>query len=203
MGLGDYFFYKGSGSHRANKLSTKERETIAIARQEVFNRLNGINSLKDLEEKNRKTVASSELGSLPGMAHSSVNMFAKMINANEATKREKLKVYREMAKYPEIAFAIDQYVNEAINFNENNSAFKFTIRNKSILANENIRQTLNAEWRYLMEDVVGSSQHVDRWFRDFMIDGEIAFENIFDSEKSDVGITRVKKLMTSIISPIV
>jgi hypothetical protein len=53
-----------------------------------------------------------------------------------------------------------------------------------------------------MFDVAKINDNIDKWYRDFMIDGEIFFEKVIDNDNTQAGITRIKKLMTQLVYPV-
>jgi hypothetical protein len=204
MALRDYFnFGKNFGKRkREDALSPEEKERLFKVRQGIFSALEG--KEKEKEGKTEK-VGISDLQDFAGIGDFSgmMNVYSKYIYQSEASKQQRLEIYREMAKFPEIAFAIDEYVDEAINFDKAGTEFcKLEITNQAIKDNEHARKTIKAEFVHLMYETMKADETVDIWFREFMIDGEIALENCFDNDKPEKGITKVKKLMTSRIHPI-
>lgn len=204
MALRDYYsFGRNMGQGRTDHdMSSQEKEKLMKVRQGIFNQLQG----QDVENegKNEKT-GLTDISDFSGVADFTgmVNVYSKYIYQSEHDKTNRLEVYREMAKFPEIAFAIDEYTNEAINFDPTGLEFcDLAITNPSIAENEHARKTLLAEWRYLMYDIMDADEHVYSWFREYMIDGEVYFEKIFDENKQDKGITKVKKLMTARCFPL-
>ena len=95
-------------------MSSREKELLIKTRNTIFN------SMDPDKDKNRAdAVAEAPVTDLrdAGMAAGDyslfVNVFSKYIYAVERDKRTRILIYREMSKYPEIAFAIDEYVDEA------------------------------------------------------------------------------------------
>jgi hypothetical protein len=204
MALRDYFnFGKNFGKRkREDALTSDEKERLFKVRQGIFSALEG--KEKEKEGKTEK-VGISDLQDFAGIGDFSgmMNVYSKYIYQSEASKQQRLEIYREMAKFPEIAFAIDEYVDEAINFDKTGTEFcKLEITNQAIKDNEHARKTIKAEFNHLMYETMKADETVDIWFREFMIDGEIALENCFDNDKPEKGITKVKKLMNSRIHPI-
>ena len=204
MALRDYFnFGKNFGKRkREDALSPEEKERLFKIRQGIFGALEG----KDVAKEGKtEKVGISDLQDFGGIGDFSgmMNVYSKYIYQSEATKQQRLEIYREMAKFPEIAFAIDEYVDEAVNFDKTGTKFcKLEILNEAIKANEHARKTINAEFEHLMYEVMKSDETIDIWFREFMIDGEISLENCFDNDNPTKGITKVKKLMTTRVHPI-
>jgi hypothetical protein len=184
-------------------MSPMEKQLLIKTRNTIFNSLNSDN------DKNRdKSVTQApitdlqDVGAVNGDYNQVVNVFSKYIYAIERDKKTRLAIYREMAKYPEIAFAVDEYVDEAVNEGPDGRCMKLHIRNRAIDENDNQRKTIIAEFDHLMFEVLQIDKYIHQWFREYMIDAEIYFEKIFDIDDETRGITKVKKLMTSKIYPI-
>jgi hypothetical protein len=202
MGLGDFFGYRGGLNKRRQNMTPVEQQQIASVRKTIFNALSGNNDPK-LVKKDKSKIAVSELKDIAvGDFQSQINTFSKQIYRVENNKKERLRVYREMAKYPVVAFAVNEHVNEAVNFDDEGNSVCLKIKNKELNNNEQQRKTIQAEFNSLMFNVIKVNDNIDRWYKDFMIDGEIFFEKIVDNDNLNGGITRVKKLMTQLVSPI-
>lgn len=184
-------------------MSFREKELLVKTRNTIFNSLDAGKT-----ETREDAIAKAPVTDLrdAGMATGDyslfVNVFSKYIYAVERDKRTRILVYREMSKYPEIAFAVDEYVDEAVNENADGNFAELRIRNDSIRENDNQRKTLLAEFNHLMYEVLNADKHIAQWFREFMIDGEIFFEKIIDNNDETKGIVKVKRLMTTRCYPI-
>jgi hypothetical protein len=204
MALRDYFnFGRNFGKRtREDALTSSEKERFFKVRQDIYNALES----KDNHNKGKtENIGISDLQDVAGIAEFSgmMNVYSKYIYQSEASKQQRLEIYREMAKFPEIAFAIDEYVDEAINYDKNGTKFcNLEINNQTLKDNEHARKTINSEFDHLMYEVIKADETVDIWFREFLTDGEIALENCFDNDSPEKGITKVKKLMTTRVHPI-
>lgn len=184
-------------------MSPQEKQLLLKTRNTIFNNLSPDND--KAREKSITQAAVTDLqdvGVVNGEYNQVVNVFSKYIYAIERDKRTRLAIYREMAKYPEIAFAIDEYVDEAVNEGPDGRCMKLIIRNKALDENDNQRKTIIAEFDHLMFEILRIDKYIHQWFREYMIDAEIYFEKIFDIEDETKGLVRVKKLMTNKVYPI-
>jgi len=184
-------------------MSAREKELLVKTRNTIFNALDS-----DKNETREDAISKApvtdlrDVGQAAGDYSMFVNVFSKYIYSVERDKRTRVLIYREMSKYPEIAFAVDEYVDEAINENSDGNFAELRIRNDAIRENDNQRKTLIAEFNHLLYDVLNADKHVAQWFREFMIDGEIFFEKIIDNNDETKGIVKVKRLMTTRCYPI-
>lgn len=202
MALGDYFMYRGGLNKRRQNMTPQEQQQVATVRKAIFNAVSGNADPKEIK-KDKNKIAVSELKDIAvGDFQSQLNVFSKLIYRVENNKKERLRVYREMAKYPVVAFAVNEHVNEAVNYDDNGDCLQLKIKNKSLNENEQQRKTIQAEFKTLMFEVIRINENIDKWYRDYMVDGEIFFEKIIDNDDQEAGITRVKKLMTQLVYPV-
>jgi hypothetical protein len=184
-------------------MSPQEKELLIKTRNNIFNNLNPEND--KTRDKSLSTTAITDLQDV-GLAHGeynqTINIFSKYIYALERDKRSRVAIYREMSKYPEIAFAVDEYVDEAVNEGPDGRCMKLNIRNAAINENDNQRKTIMAEFDHLMFEVLKIDKYIHQWFREYMVDAEIYFEKIFDIQDESKGICKVKKLMTTRVYPV-
>jgi hypothetical protein len=184
-------------------MSPDEKKLLIKTRNTIFNALS-----PDNDKAREKAITQApvtdlqDIGIASGEYSQISNVFSKYIYAIERDKRTRLAIYREMSKYPEIAFAIDEYVDEAVNEGPDGKCMKLIIRNKALNENDNMRKTIIAEFDYLMNEVLRLDKYIHQWFREYMIDAELYFEKIFDIEDESKGICKVKKLMTTKIYPV-
>jgi hypothetical protein len=193
------FFYRYSNAGKPtvpNEMSDKDKQHLVTVRNSIFNALEGD---EPTQEQIRDTTALTDVPNIGSMGNFTqmASAFSQYIYTSERDKQGRLEVYREMSKYPEIAFAVDEYVDEAINENKDGEFVKLIIKNDGLNENENQRKTLLAEFDHIVYDVMQADKHVDRWFREFMIDAEVFFEKVIDNSDEKKGIVAIKKLMTT------
>jgi hypothetical protein len=204
MALRNFFNFGRNtrGKQVSDAFSPKEKENLFKVRQGIFNALETNNdSTKGKTEK----VGISDIQDFSGIGDfgGMMNVYSKYIYQSEANKQQRVEIYREMSKFPEIAFAIDEYVDEAVNFDGDGCKFcTLKINNEYIKKDAEMTKTIQSEWDHLVYEIMKSDEQVAYWFREYLIDGEIAFEKIFDNDEPEKGITKVKKLLTTRIHPI-
>lgn len=209
MGIRSFFgfgFGGGTGGRRnAGMLSRKNvaNATMSPAEKEAvyknrFNIFNHLESKRNPNLGNEATpITDMEGFNLGGSFSGSMDVYSRYVYAIEASKEERLAIYREMAKYPEISFAVDEFVDEAINFDKEDRFMELIIKSDAIRNNQNIRKTIETEWNSLIYDTIEADQNVDQWFREYLIDGEIAFEKVLSNENPKLGVVGIKKLRTT------
>lgn len=206
MGLRDFFGFGGRSNNKNGRIrnvdmSPQEKERVAKLRAGISTALSG-----ETEEKRKKELALTDIPDVAGLAEFNVmmNAYSKYINQSAQSKEQKLETYREMAKFPEIAFAVDEYVDEAAHYDDDGKFLNLDIRSEILKTDDNelIRKTLKAEFNYFFDEIVDIELYFDQWFREYMIDGEIFWEIVFDVDNESKGITRIKKLLTENTFPV-
>lgn len=213
MGFRD--FYGSSltgGTGKAKGFQRDKRifniEHTAAQKEAIYkNRLNIMGWIRQKFNSNKTreketAVATSEMENFSAAAefNTMIDTYNKYVYQTEASKEQKIQIYREMAKYPVIDFAVSEYVSEAINPNKDGRVMEMRIIAKNL--NENVRKTIEAEWDYLMYDTLKVDENASINFRDFIIDGEFGYEKVIDNDKPQSGVVRIKKLRTTRLHPI-
>jgi hypothetical protein len=210
MGVRNFFgfgFGGGNGFNRRNAsimsrknianatMSPTEKESVFKNRWNIFNHL----ASKRKPDPNNESMPVSDLEgfNLGSSFSGAMDVYSRYVYSVEASKEERVAVYREMAKYPEISFAIDEFVDEAINPDKEDKFMELILKSDAIKKNDNIRKTIETEWNRLFYDIIESDQYIDQWFREYLIDGEIGFEKLINNEDPKQGIIGIKKLRTT------
>lgn len=121
----------------------------------------------------------------------------------EPGKINALKLWRDMSFFPDIAFALGEMEDEAINFDDQGKFVSMELVSKRLTQNENIVANLNKEFDYIINDVMNAPMNINHWFSEYMTDAEIFFEKIVDPVTArDRGIIRVKRLRPDFTFPI-
>ena len=210
MGWKDYFGFGGYGQRRKGLNRTKKEfnatATPAQKEKTYKGRMNIFGFLKDTKENEKSNeaipISSMEDYSAAGNFGGLIDNYNSFVYAVETSKNDKLKIYREMSRYPEIAFAVNEFVSEAINMDSDGEFMKLFIKSDTIKDDSNLRKTIMAEWNIINNEIMVNRKRIHRDFRDFMIDGELAYEKVIDNNNPDMGIVGVKKLRTPKIHPI-
>lgn len=206
MGIFSSFFSFGGKRKKEeiNKnLTPEEKRILFQTKNTIFQSLNPQTNITREEEKGSLALSDISLEGVMGVDfNQSVNIYSKYIYALEKDKKGRIALYREMSKYPEIAFAVDEYVDEAINEGEDGRYASLIIKNKFINENENQRKTIIAEFNHLFDEILNVEKFIHQWFREYMIDGEIFFEKVFDVNKQHLGIIKIERLPTERTYPI-
>lgn len=213
MGWKDFYGYKSNprgGASKGFQRSKREfNQTKTPAEKEKIykKRLNIFSWIRNKSEENKKTdetIPTTDMDnfSAAGDFSATLDVYNSYVYKVENTKNEKVAIYREMAKYPEISFAVDEYVDEAMNLNREGKFMDLVIKSDAIKNNDNVRKTIEAEWNHLFYDVISADQYVESWYREFMIDAEIYMEKVISNDEPGKGVIGLKKLRTTKCHPI-
>jgi len=127
-----------------------------------------------------------------GANHDSINTYKQLIYGKVSfDKPKRLSFYRNMAKFPEVSDAIDEICDACINYDENDNFVSLTWREHE-LSDEQI-ETIDSEFQKFisMYDVENNGWE---YFHSLIRDGEVAFENIIDTNNPELGIVNVKRI---------
>lgn len=126
--------------------------------------------------------------------------FTRFMYANvDNDKVRRLQDYRKMASYSELSDAIDEICDDCIVYTgEDNSVIKFDVSGEHT---KDVKKELRKEWR----NFVQYFQLEDRgweYFRQFLIDGELFFENVISQNNPHWGILGVLNIPAELINPV-
>lgn len=122
-----------------------------------------------------------------------------MYAAATEDKPGRLRDYRSMAAYSEIADALDEICDETINPDENDEICILKFKNTSLDSDK--KNEIQDEWYKYIEYY---DLHNNGWqyYRQFLIEGEIFFEQIIHDEFTNEGILGVVNVPADLIDPV-
>lgn len=128
------------------------------------------------------------------------NYFASLFSGISAmpiytNKNERIRQYRAMAQYPECDFCLCELADDFIHEDESGQFIRLSIPDEKRHLNEDKRKILQMEFQRFI-DLFKFKEDSFNLIRRFLVDGEIAFENIINPENPGLGIIGVKYLPT-------
>lgn len=122
-----------------------------------------------------------------------------MYKSFDADKVRRMQDYRRMSMNAELSDAIDEICDECVVYNsEDNTVVKFDMRGEY---NRDIKKEVTKEWRRFIQYF--DLEHKGwEYFRNFLTDGELYFENIISNNRPDYGILGVMSMPTELVNPI-
>lgn len=154
-----------------------------------------------LADKDKVVAAHGENGDIIG-AQFYGNM-RRYINFEEPTKSHKLRVYRQMADYPEIKYAMSMICDEIMNYSDlDGNVGGLVIDNKNILENINKVDNIKKEWKYIFDELLNFKDTGRDAILSFLTSGELIYEKIVNPEKKSEGLKRVKRLRPDNVFPV-
>lgn len=114
-------------------------------------------------------------------------------------KKSRIGKYREMAMYPEISNSLDMICDEAVCETENGRLFNFEVTKKSDIKKSDVRK-LNAEFDFVVNDILNLQNTCWELFNKWLIDGELYLEIILSADKKS--IVGVKPLSSINMTPV-
>jgi hypothetical protein len=113
-------------------------------------------------------------------------------------KARRLMDYRRMAAYAEIADCLDEICDECIVKDENDNVATFQLRGEY---SKETKDLINKEFKKFIQ-IFDLEDNGWEYFRRFLVDGELFFENIIDSKRPELGIIGLVDLPSELINPV-
>jgi len=113
-------------------------------------------------------------------------------------KTRRLTDYRRMAAFAELADCVDEISDECIVRDENDDIVQFDLRGSYT---KEAKDTIEKEFRKFV-DIFELEDKGWEYFRRFLIDGELYFENIIDEERKHLGIVGLVSIPSELINPV-
>ncbi len=113
-------------------------------------------------------------------------------------KFRRLQDYRRMAAYAELSDCINEIADECIVKDENDDILVFNLRGEYP---KEVKKTIEKEFKKFI-NIFDIENKGWGYFRQFLIDGELFFENIIDSKHPEYGIIGLISLPTELINPV-
>jgi hypothetical protein len=113
-------------------------------------------------------------------------------------KTRRLQDYRRMAAFAELADCVDEICDECIVKDENDVIVQFNLRGDYT---KEVKDTIEKEYKKFIQ-IFDLEDKGWEYFRQFLIDGELYFENIILEDKKDLGIIGLVSIPTELINPV-
>ena len=133
-------------------------------------------------------------------AFNSDNKLQSVLYANvNQDKGGRLRDYRVMAAYSDVADALDEICDEFVNKDENGDIVKLEIRQQKLTDVQ--QQTLNMEFQKIVEYMDLENKGWS-YIRQFLVEGEVFFENIIHKDYADQGILGFVNIPPELCDPV-
>jgi len=133
-------------------------------------------------------------------AFNSDNKLQSVLYANvNQDKGGRLRDYRIMAAYSDVADALDEICDEFINKDENGDIVKLEMRQQKLTDVQ--QQTLNTEFQKIVEYMDFENKGWS-YIRQFLVEGEVFFENIIHKDYADQGILGFVNIPPELCDPV-
>lgn len=157
---------------------------------------------KRTEALSRQSISSSsEYNDISPSAFFNIDSnFSQYMYANvQADKISRIRDYRVMAAFSEVADALDEICDEGINKDDNGDIVKLEFPTEKLKSE--IKGDINEEF----EKIVNYFEFEKRgweYFRNVLVDGEVYWENIIHKEREEEGVLGIVSVPTELIDPI-
>lgn len=113
-------------------------------------------------------------------------------------KFRRLQDYRRMAAYAELSDCINEIADECLVKDENDETVKCNLRGEYP---KEVKNTIEKEFKKFISIFDIENKGWD-YFRQFLVDGELFFENIIDSKHPEYGVIGLINLPTELVNPV-
>jgi hypothetical protein len=125
------------------------------------------------------------------------------VNFEEPTKPQKLRVYRHMADYAEIKYALSMICDELLNYSDlDGNVGQLVIDNEALLENLNRTANIKKEWNHVFNNLLNFKDTGRDAILSFLISGELIYEKVVNPERKEEGLKRIKRLRPDNIFPV-
>ena len=143
---------------------------------------------------------SNEYNNLPIGAMNKDTSFGQVMYANiQENKGARLRDYRIMAAYSDVADALDEICDEAINTDESGNELFIKYKNLDLSGDD--KQIIDEEFSKFA-NYFDLKNRGWQYFRQFLIEGEVFFELIIHKDYVDEGVLGVINLPAELIDPV-
>ena len=149
----------------------------------------------------RNSISSSnEFNNLPIGDIGKDTSFGDVMYANiQQDKGGRLRDYRIMAAYSEVADALDELCDETINEDDNKNIVNISFKNVDLTLRD--RETVETEFQKYIE-FFDFKNRGWQYFRQLLIEGEVFFELIIHEDYTNEGVLGVINLPSELIDPV-
>ena len=123
--------------------------------------------------------------------------YTSWISTAETSKDTRTMIYREMEENSYVSEGLDEIVYSSLNADEKGEVIHLNVKNDGLNANENIRANLEREFRHIVDNVLEYKDNFFKWYREFVMMGEISLELLIDDNDASLrrnGVRGVKML---------
>lgn len=106
-------------------------------------------------------------------------------------KYQRLQIWRNSSAFPEVNFCLEQIADDFVHLDENGDFIHLTLNDKKESLNADRQEILQNEFRKYIALFNFRRNYFDLVKR-FLIEGELAWENVIDPERPTLGIKAVK-----------
>jgi hypothetical protein len=169
----------------------------AIEANPKYDLFNDLTSRKD-ERSQQLSIFQQQGGPGAGMMMIDKRYHQIMYADVDTDKVRRVMEYRKMAGYSEMGDAIDEIADEAIVIDENGDICKMLVKGDH---DKIVVETIQKEWEKFIQNFDLENKGWE-YIRQFLIEGELYFENIISETRPDFGIVGIIRIPTELINTV-
>lgn len=122
------------------------------------------------------------------------SFYSTYINKSFENELQRLKAYREMSAYPEIADVIEDAAMESTQEDLNGRILELQIIDEDLLGNKNVVNNIQKEFRDLFYKKAKIKWEMWNLMYNYFVDGKVYYERLIDQNNPKNGIIGIKRL---------
>lgn len=170
----------------------------AIESNPKYENFNDLDSRKEARVKQLSVLHGGDTTGSAGMLMLDKRYHNIMYADVDTDKIRRVMEYRKMASYAELADCIDEIADEAIVKDDQGNICKMTLKGDH---DKVIQDAIQKEWGKFIENYDLEDKGFE-YIRQFLIEGELFFENVISKTRPDYGIVGVVRIPTELINPV-
>ena len=117
------------------------------------------------------------------------NSYAYTFDTAFDNEKELIEVYREMSNDPDVEWALDDIINESLNFEYDENPVDINLDNTEL--SDKVKESIKEEFDYILR-LLNFNKNGDELFRQWYIDGRLYFHKIVNTAKLSEGIKELR-----------
>lgn len=122
------------------------------------------------------------------------SFYSNYINKSFQNEIERLRYYREMAHYPEVADVVEDAVMESTQEDLEGKVIRLDILDEAIASNANAAKNIHTEFYNLFYERIKIKNDIWHLMYNYFVDGKVYFEHLINRAKPNQGIIGIKRL---------
>lgn len=126
-----------------------------------------------------------------------VNNFVLRFDWMASSQEDLINKYREISNYSEVDFAIQEIINEAVSFAENEDPVKLNLDGLDL--SDAVKKKIQDSWDHI-SNILNLKETIHQRLTNFYVDGRLAYQKVVSKDRLSQGLIDVVELDTRYVS---